>query len=80
MRIYITLTMEQNPVPFGDDVGLEVLAALKELGEGLSKLSEIESMSKTGQREFCVMWRPSFVVFIISFNILIYSNQFIEAI
>ena len=54
-NIYITLTMEQNPVPFGDDVGLEVLAALKELGEGLSKLSEIESMSKTGQREFCVM-------------------------
>lgn len=43
--------MELNPVPFGDEVGLEVLAALRELGEGLTKLSDIESISKTGQRK-----------------------------
>jgi len=41
--------MDQTPVPFGDDVGLDVLAALRELGDGLSKLSDIESISKTGQ-------------------------------
>lgn len=43
--------MDHTPVPFGDDVGLDVLAALRELGDGLSKLSDIESISKTGQRE-----------------------------
>ena len=39
-------------MPFGDDVGLEVLEALRELGAGLSKLSDIESISKTGHREY----------------------------
>ena len=33
-------SMEEAPIPFGDEVGLEVLRSLRELGEGLSRLSE----------------------------------------
>lgn len=47
--------MDQTSVPFGDDVGLEVLAALRELGEGLTKLSDIESISKSGERKCCAL-------------------------
>ena len=32
-------------------MGIEVLEAIKELGEGLIKLSDVEAVSKTGQRK-----------------------------
>lgn len=49
-------------MPFGDDVGLEVLAALRELGEGLTKLSDIESISKSGERKCCALMLCSVVI------------------